>query len=77
MIQIFNDEGQIYRQLANFMNRSFGGWTALEINFLSTDQRDIYDMKASGKTIKEIRQKHNVNEQSQLSAICYTTRGLK
>ena len=59
------------------MNRSFGGWTALEINFLSTDQRDIYDMKASGKTIKDIQQKHNIYEQSQLSAICFTMRGLK
>lgn len=59
------------------MSAPFGDWTELERQFLSSEQIDICDMKASGKTINEILEKHNVNEQSQLSAVCYTMRGLK
>lgn len=52
-------------------------WTDEEILYLSEEQRDICQMKANGKNIKDIYMKHHVNEQSQLSALCYTIRGIK
>ena len=52
-------------------------WTAEETLYLSPEQLDICQMKAHGKTVDDILNKHNVNEQAQLSAICYTIRGVK
>lgn len=52
-------------------------WIDEEILYLSEEQRDICQMKANGKNIKDIYMKHHVNEQSQLSALCYTIRGIK
>lgn len=59
------------------MSSTFDDWTPLEKQFLSPEQISICEMKATGKTIKEIKIRHNVNEQQQLSAICYTMRGLQ
>lgn len=52
-------------------------WTIEEVLYLSPEQLDICQMKADGKTILEIYLKYQIEEQAQLSAICYTIRGLR
>ena len=59
------------------MSRTFDNLTPLEKQFLSLEQISICVIKVAGKTIKEIKIRHNANKQSQLSAICYTIRGLR